>query len=59
MTPEMNWNNIHIAHNKPIISFDVSEDEILHIAFIGKNMQALLKIDNIEKRRKFDLLDYR
>ncbi len=49
MTPEMNWNNIHVDHVRSISSFDVSNDEELLQAFNWKNTQPLLKEDNLGK----------
>ena len=58
MTPEMNFNNIHIDHVRPIASFDVSNDEELLQAFNWKNTQPLLKQDNLRKSDKFNEEDY-
>ena len=59
MTEEMNFNNIHIDHVKPISSFDVSNDDELLEAFNWKNTQPLLKKDNLSKGNKINELDYR
>ena len=58
MTAEMNFNNIHIDHVKPISSFDVSNDNELLKAFNWKNTQPLLKEDNFIKSNKLNELDY-
>ena len=36
MSPDTKWNIIHIDHVMPIISFDISIEEDLYIAFIWK-----------------------
>ena len=58
MTPEMNFNNIHIDHVKPISSFDISNDNELLEAFNWRNTQPLLKQDNLRKSDKFNEKDY-
>ena len=58
MTPEMNFNNIHIDHVKPISSFDVTKEEELLEAFNWRNTQPLLKQDNLRKSDKFNERDY-
>ena len=58
MTPEMNFNNIHIDHVKPISSFDISNDNELLEAFNWRNTQPLLKQDNLRKSAKFNEKDY-
>ena len=58
MTPEMNFNNIHIDHVKPISSFDISNDNELLEAFNWRNTQPLLKQDNLRKSNKFNEEDY-
>ena len=50
MTPEMNWTNIEIAHEKINCLFDVSKGEELKEAFNWKNTQLLLKKKVISKR---------
>ena len=57
MTPEMNFNNIHIDHVKPISSFDISNDNELLEAFNWRNTQPLLKQDNLRKSAKFNEKD--
>ena len=57
-TPEMNWENIEIDHVKPICMFDVTKDEELKEAFNRRNTQPLLKQDHVQKRIKFNFLDY-
>ena len=59
MTEEMNFDNIHIDHVKPISSFDVSKEEEFLEAFNWRNTQPLLKEDNLKKSNKFNELDYR
>ena len=58
MTPEMNFNNIHLDHVKPISSFDISNDNELLEAFNWRNTQPLLKQDNLRKSAKFNEKDY-
>ena len=58
MTEEMNFNNIHIDHVKPISSFDISNDNELLEAFNWRNTQPLLKQDNLRKSNKFNEKDY-
>ena len=58
MTPEMNWNNIHVDHVKPISSFKISNDNELLEAFNWRNTQPLLKIDNLKKSKKYNESDY-
>ena len=58
MTPEMNFNNIHIDHVKPISSFDISNDNELLEAFNWRNTQPLLKQDNLRKSNKVNEEDY-
>ena len=45
----MNWSNIQIDSAKPNISFDISKDEKLREVFNWKNMQSILKIENLQK----------
>ena len=53
MTPEMNFNNIHIDHIKPVSRFDLNNhDEFLKCCHYS-NMQPLLAIDNLEKHNKW------
>ena len=49
MSPEMNWDNIHIDHVRCISSFDISKDEQLKEAFSYVNTQPLLKENNLKK----------
>ena len=58
MTREMNWNNIHVDHVKPISSFIISYDNELLEAFNWRNIQPLLKQDNFRKSAKFNEKDY-
>ena len=53
MTPEMNWGNIEIDHNKAICLLDLSKDEELREAFCWKNTQPLLRKDHQLKGTKF------
>ena len=57
-TPEMNWSNIEIDHNKAICLFDLSKEEELKGAFNWKNTQPLLKKDHQLKGTKFNFSDY-
>jgi len=53
MTPEMNLNNIHIDHIKPVSKFNLNNhDEFLKCCHFS-NMQPLLVIDNLEKSNKW------
>ena len=53
MTPEMNFNNIHIDHIKPVSKFDLdNHDEFLKCCHFT-NMQPLLATDNLEKSNKW------
>ena len=54
----MNWSNIEIDHVKAICLFDISNDEVLKLAFNWKNTQPLLKQDRQKKGTKFNFLDY-
>ena len=53
MTPEMNFDNIHIDHIKPVSRFDLNNhDEFLKCCHYS-NMQPLLASDNLEKHNKW------
>ena len=53
MTPEMNFNNIHIDHIKPVSKFDLdNHDEFLKCCHFT-NMQPLMASDNLEKSNKW------
>ena len=53
MTPEMNFNNIHIDHIKPVSKFYLdNHDEFLKCCHFT-NMQPLLATDNLEKSNKW------
>ena len=58
MTLEMNFNNIHIDHVKPIPSFEISNDNELLEAFNWRNTQPLQKQDNLRKSAKFNEKNY-
>ena len=58
MSPEMNWTNIEIDHVRLICMFDVSQDEKLKESFSWKSTQPLLKQDHLQKRTKYNFLDY-
>ena len=58
MSPDMKWGSLHIDPVKPIVSFDISKVEDLGEAFNWKHTE-LVKIDKIQKCRKFNLLDDR
>ena len=59
MSPEMNWNNVHIGHGKPVSSFDVSKDDEMGEAFNWKDIQLLFEKVNLRKSRKFNFIDHR
>ena len=51
MTPEMNFNNIHIDHIKPVSKFDLdNHDEFLKCCHFT-NMQPLIASDNFKKNK--------
>ena len=55
--PGMTWNNYgewHIDHIKPLISFDLTDEEQLKKACNYKNMQPLWRADNSRKHAKLD-----
>jgi hypothetical protein len=55
-TPEMNWNNIHIDHIRPLSSFtNLEQDQ--YKACNWKNLQPLLEKDNLEKQDNWDGTD--
>lgn len=58
-TPEMNWNNIHIDHIRPLISFENIQNnkETQFNSCNWKNLQPLLVKDNLEKSDKWDGTD--
>ena len=54
MTPDMNWDNIHYDHIKPISKFDLNNaDELLECCHYS-NFQPLLETDNLEKSNKWN-----
>ena len=55
-TPEMNWNNIHIDHVRPLSSFIILEKEQFK-ACDWRNLQPLLKKNNLEKSDSWDGTD--
>ena len=55
-TAEMNWNNIHIDHIRPLSSFTMLEKEQFK-ACNWRNLQPLLKNDNLEKTDNWDGTD--
>jgi len=55
-TPEMNWNNIHIDHIRPLSSFTMLEQEQFK-ACNWRNLQPLLEKDNLEKTDNWDGTD--
>ena len=54
----MKWVNIHNDHVKPTVSFGMSKDEKLRQILNWRNMQRLIKIDNLQKGGKFDFSEY-
>ena len=55
-TPEMNWENIHIDHIRPLSSFDNLEQEQFK-ACNWRNLQPLLEQDNLSKSDNWDGTD--
>ena len=53
MTPDMTFNNIHLDHLRLLKSFDLTDPNQLKEAAHYKNIQPLLKIDNLKKGSKF------
>ena len=54
MTPEMNFNNIHIDHIKPVSKFDLdNHDEFLKCCHFSNMQPLLLATDNLEKSNKW------
>ena len=53
MTPDMNWNNIHLDHIKPISLFDLNSHEEFLDCCHYTNFQPLLAEDNLSKRNKW------
>ena len=50
----MTWNNIHIEHIKPVLVFNLDdEDEFLDCCHYS-NLQPLLSKDNLEKSNKWN-----
>ena len=59
MSSEMNWSNIEIDRDKPISSFDVSNDEELLGAFKRINTQVSMKKIHQHLKTIFSFLKYR
>ena len=59
MKPEVDWLNIEIDHVKPILSFDVSNDEELKEAFNWKETKPLLKQAHLPKGTNIFFFEYR
>jgi hypothetical protein len=57
MNPEMNWNNIHLDHIKPISKFNLDNEEEFLQCCNYKNFQPLLIEDNLKKSNKFSKED--
>ena len=54
MTADMNWNNIHYDHIKPVSKFNLNDpDELLKCCHYT-NFQPLLSSDNLEKSNKWN-----
>ena len=54
MTADMNWNNIHYDHIKPVSKFNLNDpDELLKCCHYT-NFQPLLSADNLEKSNKWN-----
>ena len=60
MSPELNWNDIHIDLVKPILSYDVSKDEELREAFNCKSSNLYLKKTILKEVKKmiFSIIKY-
>ena len=59
MTPEMDWSNFEIDHDKPISSLDDSKDEETWEAFSWVKTQPLFKEIHQHKGTKFYFIDYK
>ena len=59
MTPETDWSSINSDHAGETSSFVVYEEEDLEEGFNWKNIQLLLKKDNLQKSKNLNLLKYR
>ena len=54
MTPEMNWDNIHLDHIKPVCSFNLDNHEDFLDCCNYTNLQPLLANDNLTKSGKWN-----
>ena len=57
MTPNMNWDNIHLDHVRPLSSFDLKDIEQLKEASHYTNIQPLLAKDNLLKGDRYHEYD--
>jgi len=57
MTTEMNWDNIHLDHIKPISSFNFININELYICCNYTNFQPLFAKDNLSKSNKWNIQD--
>ena len=57
MTDEMNWDNIHLDHVRPLSSFDLKDIEQLKEASRYTNIQPLLAKDNLLKGDRYHEYD--
>jgi hypothetical protein len=54
MSPDMNWDNIHLDHIKPVSKFNLEDmDEFLNCCHYS-NFQPLLSCDNLRKSNKWN-----
>jgi hypothetical protein len=54
MTTEMNFDNIHYDHIKPVSKFNLEDEEELLKCCHYTNFQPLLSTDNLEKSNKWN-----
>ena len=57
MTPEMNWDNIHLDHIKPVCAFDLNNPDEFNECCHYTNFQPLLANDNLIKSGKWNKID--
>ena len=57
MTDEMNWDNIHLDHVRPLSAFDLKDYEQLKEASHYTNIQPLLPKDNLLKGDRYSEYD--
>jgi hypothetical protein len=54
MTAEMNWDNIHLDHIKPVSKFNLDDHEEFLDCCHYSNFQPLLGEDNLEKSNRWN-----